>query len=66
MSEQSSLISGPGLNSSPPEAKNPGIFCGSGTTFHQEPEVQLGSAITSNPASPAALPHSAGQHQPTI
>ena len=25
-SEQSSLVSGPGLNSSPPEAKNPGIF----------------------------------------
>ena len=25
-SEQSSLISGPGLNSSPPEAKNPGVF----------------------------------------
>ena len=37
MSERSSLISGPGLNSSPPEAKNPGIFCGSATTFHQEP-----------------------------
>ena len=25
-SERSSLVSGPGLNSSPPEAKNPGIF----------------------------------------
>ena len=32
-SEQSSLISGPGLNSSPPGAKNPGIFCGSSTSF---------------------------------
>ena len=34
-SEQSSLVSGPGLNSSPPEAKNPGVFCGSAKTFHQ-------------------------------
>ena len=25
-SEQSSFVSGPGLNSSPPEAKNPGVF----------------------------------------
>ena len=33
MSERSSLISGPGLNSSPPEAKNPGVFRGSATTF---------------------------------
>ena len=33
-SQQSSLVSGPGLNSSPPEAKNPGIFRGSATTFH--------------------------------
>ena len=32
-SEQSSLISGPWLNSSHPEAKNPGIFYGSVTTF---------------------------------
>ena len=32
-SKQSSLISGPRLNSSPSEAKNPGIFCGSATTF---------------------------------
>ena len=32
-SEQSSLISGPELNSSPLEAKNPGVFCGSATTF---------------------------------
>ena len=32
-SEQSSLISGPGLNSSP-ETKNPSIFRGSATTFH--------------------------------
>ena len=31
--ERSSLISGPGLNSTPLEAKNPGIFCGSATTF---------------------------------
>ena len=26
ISERSSLVSGPGLNSSPPEAKNPGVF----------------------------------------
>ena len=32
-SKQSSLISGPRLNSSPSEAKNPGIFHGSATTF---------------------------------
>ena len=31
-SEQSSLVPGPGLNSSP-EAKNPGLFHGSATTF---------------------------------
>ena len=31
--EWSSLVSGPRLNSSLPEAKNPGIFCGSATTF---------------------------------
>ena len=34
-SEQSSLVSGPGLNSSPLEIKNPGGFCGSAATFHQ-------------------------------
>ena len=34
-SEPSSLIIGPGLNSSPPETKNSGIFCGSETTFQQ-------------------------------
>ena len=33
-SERSSLVTGPGLNSSPPEAKNPGLFCGSATTVH--------------------------------
>ena len=33
-SERSSLIFGPGFNSSPPEVKNPGVFCGSATTFH--------------------------------
>ena len=32
-SEQSSLISGPGLNSSPLEAKNPSVFRGLATTF---------------------------------
>ena len=32
-SEQSSLISGPELNSSPLEAKNLGVFHGSATTF---------------------------------
>ena len=33
-SERSRLVSGPRLNSSPLEAKNPGIFRGSATTFH--------------------------------
>ena len=33
-SERSSLISGPGLNSSPPEAKNPGVFVWFSTTLH--------------------------------
>ena len=32
-SEQSSLVSGPGLNSSPPEAKNPTVFHGSASPF---------------------------------
>ena len=32
-SERSSLVTGPRLNSSPPEAKNLGIFYGSATTF---------------------------------
>ena len=32
-SEWSSLVSGLGLNSSPLEAKNPSVFCGSATTF---------------------------------
>ena len=35
-SERSSLVSGPGLNSSPPAAKNPGIFRGSATTFQMD------------------------------
>ena len=35
-SERSSLVSGPGLISSPPEAKNPGVFRGSATTFHRK------------------------------
>ena len=35
-SEQSSLVTGPRLNSSPPQAKNPGIFHSSATTFHYE------------------------------
>ena len=35
-SEWSSLVTGPGLNSSPLEAKNPSIFHGSATTFQQE------------------------------
>ena len=34
ISEQSSLITGPRLNSSPPKAKNLGIFCGSAAIFH--------------------------------
>ena len=38
-SERSSLISGPRLNSSPPEAKNPGVFCGSTTTFQGRKEL---------------------------
>ena len=32
--ERSSLVTGPRLNSSPPGAKNPGIFHGSATAFH--------------------------------
>ena len=32
-SQWSSLVTGPRLNSSPPEAKKPGVFCGSATTF---------------------------------
>ena len=32
--EQSSFISGPWLNSSPPETKNPSVLRGSATTFH--------------------------------
>ena len=35
-SERSSLVTGPRLNSSPPQAKNLGIFHGSATTFHYE------------------------------
>ena len=34
ISEQSSLVTGPRLNSSPPKAKNLGIFCGSAAIFH--------------------------------
>ena len=33
-SERSSLVIGPGLNSSPPEAKNPSAFHSSATAFH--------------------------------
>ena len=33
-SEWSRLVSGPGLNSSPLEAKNPDVFCGSAAIFH--------------------------------
>ena len=33
-SEQSSLVTGPGLNFSPLEAKNPSVFHGSAATFH--------------------------------
>ena len=32
-SERSSLVTGPGLSSSSPEAKNPGVFRGSATTY---------------------------------
>ena len=35
-SERSRLVSGPGMKSSPPEAKNPSVFHGSATTFHCE------------------------------
>ena len=48
-SEWSDFVSGPGLNSSLPEAKNPGIFRGSATTFQdawqqrQGPITKLGS-----------------------
>ena len=33
-SEQSSLVTDPGLSSSPPEVKNTRVFHGSATTFH--------------------------------
>ena len=46
-SEQSSLNSGSGLNSSPLEAKNPSIFRGSATTFQNSglDEAQAGIKI---------------------
>ena len=40
--EWSSLITGPGLNASPLEAKNPGIFHGSSTAFQYQPWIFLG------------------------
>ena len=47
-SEPSNLVSGPGLNSSPPEAKNPSIFHGSATTFQSWMLVKDGMFITHN------------------
>ena len=46
-SEWSSLISGPGLNSSPLEAKNPSVLRGSATTFQNAglDEAQAGIKI---------------------
>ena len=41
-SEWSSLVTGPRLNSSPPEAKNPGIFHGSATAFQCQPWIFIG------------------------
>ena len=38
-SEWSSLVTGPRLNPCPPEAKNPGVFHGSATTFQSFPEA---------------------------
>ena len=38
-SERSSLVTGPRLNPSPPEAKNPSVFHGSATTFQSFPEA---------------------------
>ena len=45
--EWSSLISGPGLNSSPLEAKNPSVFRGSATTFQNAglDEAQAGIKV---------------------
>ena len=48
--ERSSLITGPGLNSSPLEAKNPGIFHGLATAFqpfviHTESSFQIEDAF---------------------
>ena len=40
-SEWSSLVTGPGLHSSPPEAKNPGIFHSSTKTFHSLVEENI-------------------------
>ena len=56
-SEQSSLIFGPRLNS-PPEAKNPRVFCGSATTFHlgcssgilQDKVRMLGALVLCSPS----------------
>ena len=39
-SEQSSLVSGPGLNSPPPEAKNPSVF-------QQQPFMRMGEGAIS-------------------
>ena len=57
-SERSSLITGPGLNSFPPEAKSPGIFCGSAATFHpggssgilQDKVRMLGALVLCSPS----------------
>ena len=40
-SEWSSLVSGTGLNSFSQEAKNPGVFRGSATTFHHHRDTPL-------------------------
>ena len=47
--ERSSLVSGPGLNSSPPEAKNPASYH-SATTFQYYPGVLVAQLVRNLPA----------------
>ena len=56
--KRSSLVSGPGLNSSPPGAKNPSVLRGSATTFHlgglsgilQDKVRMLGALVLCSPS----------------
>ena len=51
-SEQSSLITGPRLNFSSPEAKNPGVFHSSATAFHDTGDIRDTALITGSGRSP--------------